>query len=552
MKKRLLVLLLGMSLSLSLQAGPSCLEVYSKKFDYNQTLVSMLASLPPDMQFEVAKQMQISKSFDLSQVGTTHLEAIFFEHIAKAHAENRFDQVVDQMIGQLSGLPQFQSRFANIPEAKKAELTSMLKAGLLGELQLRTFFGKELTTDIWSKIARSIEMKMGKFTQWLRLSVVQKLQRIASLTGTQVVGTKDMEFLIDGPMAFAKRDELVTNARKSIHVLTWSVYDDATGTKFADQMIEKKRQGVDVKIIVDALTAQKSGHNQQLGRMIQNGIEVVFSRNPKLFLSGQHRKAMIIDGTDVVAGGMNYGDVYSHLAGTDKWRDTDVHFTGSLVGKTHNLFVNEWNEQIKFHGLPFQKMEKNKIKVGRDESPAVLLNSSPADYKTSGSPIIRSLLALIKGSHKEIIIENAYMISSPILEKELQKAIARGVKVTIITNSSKSVDEPVVSNPILASALRLKKLGAHIVLKNGSTLHSKVALFDGEISFVTSYNLHPRSELIEDEMAYISADYKAAQQLRTALMNDIKVNRQVVDDSEIVLSEDALTLFFNRLLYNQL
>jgi len=35
-------------------------------------------------------------------------------------------------------------------------------------------------------------------------------------------------------------------------------------------------------------------------------------------------------------------------------------------------------------------------------------------------------------------------------------------------------------------------------------------------------------------------------------MNDIKVNRQVVDDSEIVLSEDALTLFFNRLLYNQL
>ncbi|OYZ23215.1 MAG: hypothetical protein B7Y39_06150, partial [Bdellovibrio sp. 28-41-41] len=70
-------------------------------------------------------------------------------------------------------------------------------------------------------------------------------------------------------------------------------------------------------------------------------------------------------------------------------------------------------------------MEKIKIKVGRDESPAVLLNSSPGDYKTSGSSIIRSLLALIKGSHTEIIIENAYMISSPILEKELQKAIAR-------------------------------------------------------------------------------------------------------------------------------
>lgn len=153
-----------------------------------------MMSLPPEMQMEMAKQLEISKTSDLSQVGTTHLETMFFEYIAKAQAENRFDQVADQLINQISSLPQFQSRFASIPEAKKAELTGMLRAGLLGELQLRKLFGKELSTDIWSTIARNIKLKMDNFTHWLQINVIQKNQKIASLPGTQVVGTSSMEF----------------------------------------------------------------------------------------------------------------------------------------------------------------------------------------------------------------------------------------------------------------------------------------------------------------------------------------------------------------------
>lgn len=234
---------------------------------------------------------------------------------------------------------------------------------------------------------------------------------------------------------------------------------------------------------------------------------------------------------------MNYGDVY---------------FTGSLAGKTQNLFATEWNEQVKFQKLPLNRMEKVVAQYKKGETKALMLNSSPADFKTSGSPILRALLALIKSSKKEIIIENAYVITNPTIELALQKAIARGVKVTIITNSNKSVDEPVVSDPILASTLRLKKIGANIVLKAGDTLHSKVALFDGEVSVVTSYNLHPRSELLEDEMAYIFVGAPEANGLRVAIQNDIKNNIQVKDDSEITLASEELMMFINRLFYNQL
>lgn len=533
-------------------AQSQCVGFYSSKVDYQNVLAKIMMSLSPEMQKEVLTQLNVVNSKDLSQQSTTKLENMFFEYFAKAQKENRFDQVFNEMVKVLFAQPQVQSRIGNIPEEKKQELIQTLKMGLLGEMQLRQFFGKNFLNDIWGEIKKRITLKMDDFTQWTQLTLNQKINKIAELTGSEVAGVKEVEYLINGPESFAKRDLLISNAKKTIHVLTWSVYDDATGIKFADQMIEKKKQGIDVKIMVDALTAMKSGHNQQLARMQQNGIEVIYSRNPGLMLSGQHRKAMIIDGEQVIAGGMNFGDVYSHLAGDVKWRDTDVYFSGTLGHQTENMFVSSWNEQIRFQNLQLPRLEKIEVQASRNETEALLLNSKPVVQKTSGSPIFRSLLALIKGAKKEIIIENAYIISNPLLEEVIAKAIKRGVKVTILTNSSQSVDEPVVSNPILASALRMKQLGAQIVLKKGDTLHSKVAIFDNEISMIMSYNIHPRSELIEEEMAYLVTDQKANLKLRSALQNDIDSNQQIKEDGEIKLSEDFLSKFINRLLYNQL
>lgn len=529
-----------------------CLSYYQVQLDYKNLLAQVMMSMSPEMQKEVLTQIDIMNNKDLSQQSTTKLESMFFDYFAKAQKENRFDEVFNQMVQMLLSQPQLKSRLGNIPENKKQELLETFKMGLLGEMQLRQYYGKSFVNDIWGEIKRRVILKMDDFTQWIQLNASQKLQKIAELTGSTKAGVKEVEYLINGPESFAKRDQLIENAKKTIHVLTWSVYDDATGIKFADQMIAKKKQGLDVKIIVDALTAMKSGHNQQLIRMQQNGIEVIYSRNPGLMLSGQHRKAMIVDGEHVIAGGMNFGDVYSHLAGNIKWRDTDIYFSGSLAHETENMFVTSWNEQIKVQQLSFSHLEKIEVIPSRNETEAVLLNSKPVSQKTSGSPIFRSLLALIKGAKKEIIIENAYIISNPLLEETLAKAAKRGVKVTILTNSNESVDEPVVSNPILASALRLKKLGAQIVLKKGDTLHSKVALFDDEISMIMSYNIHPRSELIEEEMAYLISDVKANAKLKSALQNDIVTNTQIKEDSEIKLSDDYLSKFINRLLYNQL
>lgn len=54
----------------------------------------------------------------------------------------------------------------------------------------------------------------------------------------------------------------------------------------------------------------------------------------------------------------------------------------------------------------------------------------------------------------------------------------------------------------------LAQMGTEVYLKQGHTLHSKLAIFDDQHTMVMSYNLHPRSGRIEEEMALLTKDRK--------------------------------------------
>ena len=55
-----------------------------------------------------------------------------------------------------------------------------------------------------------------------------------------------------------------------------------------------------------------------------------------------HEKFLVVDGTEAVLGGMNWGTKYA-LGGTDDrwWRDTDVHLTGPVVADVQRRFLQD-------------------------------------------------------------------------------------------------------------------------------------------------------------------------------------------------------------------
>ena len=91
-------------------------------------------------------------------------------------------------------------------------------------------------------------------------------------------------------------------------------------------------------------------------------------------------------------------------------------------------------------------------------------------------------------------------------------------------------------------------------MKIGDTLHSKFLVIDENFSMVMSYNLHPRSERIEGEMAIASFDKKLAQDLTATFADDISATKatKVNNASEIVLPPAGSTMIVLRLFFDPL
>lgn len=412
------------------------------------------------------------------------------------------------------------------------------------------------------------DSKKNSYLEWSQLSekMLAKLdgstsENLLQFSASRWLKTEKAEFLIDGPASFAKREILMSQAQSSINILTWSVYDDLTGTELADQLIALKNQNkkLKIRIIIDGQVARGAGRNAQLARMQNSGVEVVHWINPENTYMGQHRKMIIVDNKHLIAGGLNYGDVYSHKNPDPKisrWRDTDIYLQGAGAEEGNQLFTRIWNQQLgQQKDLKYSKMRPSNQRSGQDKAgiEVSIIDHEPNSF-SEGSNIMMTILKSIRSAKSTIDIQNAYIILFPALKTELQNAIKRNVRVRILTNSSQSVDEPIVSIPILRSVLEFVKMGAEVYVKKGATLHSKLIVVDSELSMIMSYNLHPRSERIEGEMAIAVKDPRFAAGLEDVFDADIsEANaQQIRQESDLVLPSSPVAIPTLRVFFDML
>jgi putative cardiolipin synthase len=130
------------------------------------------------------------------------------------------------------------------------------------------------------------------------------------------------------------------------------------------------------------------------------------------------------------------------------------------------------------------------------------------------------LLELINGAKKSIVLTSPYMIPLTDMLEALKRASARGVAITIITNSTASSDSmwtQVVFNqewPELMKALPGSKL---YLANTHETLHSKVYTFDDDIVVVGSYNFDGQGGSMNAEDVVIARSKALAAFVKTDL-----------------------------------
>lgn len=445
--------------------------------------------------------------------------------------------------------PAAQSKLEGIdPKLIEVMLPQLTKA-IRDQLQLFGMIGEPKPLKTWNEIAKNFETNLTKYNSLLKNSRVRTVEAIkeALLTtyGVEFKNAEYSELLIDGPASFKNKADIIDSARKSIHIYSWSIYDDFTGRLFADKLIQKASQGIPVRIIVDGNVSKKPKHNK-IVKELKNSknielIEQVIPQNP---LFGMHRKAVIVDGEKMNAGGTNFGDYYSWMNNSKlKWRDTDIYLKGDVVVSADRDFVANFNTLS----------GKNIKSVGKYTNSQVRAkNHAFVSQKAGESNVYEVNLALMEAAEHRIEISNAYVIFTPAFKAVIERAIKRGVEVIVHTNSNKSVDEPVVSVPILKTAKELKQMGAKVYLKEGDTLHSKYMVIDNSIGVITSLNLHPRSIRIEAEDAIISTDAFIVSRMSRMFKMDMDTATEIKDANEIQVPYNIPAILGLRVFFDQL
>jgi cardiolipin synthase len=361
------------------------------------------------------------------------------------------------------------------------------------------------------------------------------------LVGTPLVVGNKVTLLQDGPATYQAMFDAIRSAKDHVNVESYIIEDSEVGQHFAQLLLQKQAQGVQVNIIYDSV-GTLSTSRAFFDKLKQAGIAVL-EFNPINPLAAKkswapnhrdHRKLMIVDGRIAFLGGINISSVYSSgsfrkqsendTGNTESgWRDTDIEIEGPVVADFQKLFLSTWQKQ-KGTTLAARDYLPKLAPQGKDIVRAI--GSTPDD---SYSAIYLTLISAISNAEKQISITNAYFVPDPQLIKALLDAAKRGVDVSLILPGTS--DSPPAFYAGRSHYEELLKGGVKIYERRGATLHAKTAVIDGVWVCVGSSNLDWRSALDNDEVNAVILGREFAQQMQAAYAKDIAASNQIMLDS---------------------
>lgn len=161
--------------------------------------------------------------------------------------------------------------------------------------------------------------------------------------GNKVVALADKD-------VFLAKKKLIRSARESILMSSLVFVCDKSTREITNLLIQKHREGVDVKIIADGMIGKILGHRDCLKMMKQAGIEVVETKDffKHKLKAIYHTKTLVTDFNEAIAGGHNMIDADNLSRSTDfNNRDVDLYVKGPMVTDIAKQFVENWNYQTK-------------------------------------------------------------------------------------------------------------------------------------------------------------------------------------------------------------
>lgn len=358
-----------------------------------------------------------------------------------------------------------------------------------------------------------------------------------ALAGNPLTAGNAALLLQDGPATYEAMFAAIGGARDHINMETYILEDDEVGRKFADALIDKQKQGVQVNLIHDGVGTFGTPR-EFFTRLKDAGINVLEFNpvNPLTAKAGwdvnqrDHRKILIVDGATAFLGGINISGVYSggsasrpgknsNKAKDLPWRDTDLQLRGPVVADLQKYFIDTWEHQ---KGEPLAQRNYYPSVDAQGKEIVRAIASAPED---PFSLIYATFISAINSAESEILLTNAYFVPDPQLMDALIGAVARGVDVKMILPSA--TDSWLVFHAGRAHYEPLLRAGIKLFERKDVLLHSKTALIDGVWSTVGSTNLDWRSFLHNQEVNAVILGPDFGERIRASFEKDLAASKPI-------------------------
>ena len=303
-----------------------------------------------------------------------------------------------------------------------------------------------------------------------------------------------------GKEFFSLAEQLINQAKSSIHFQTYIFDEDETGNFITEALINAAKRNVDVWLLADGFASQGLS-KVYIDKLQQAGIHFRFFEpllKSEHFYFGRrlHQKVIVVDAMKAIVGSMNISNRYNDLSGSKAWCDYAIYAEGEVCADLYKGCCRLWTKKRSFN------FKSPSLKGGGlasiPEKEYCMVRVRRNDWVKRKNEIASSYSHMFRTAQKSISIVCSYFLPGKTIQTQLKRAVRRGVKVKVVLAGLSDVKSAKWAERYLYRWMLRHKI--EVYEYQPTVLHAKMAVADGQLFTIGSYNLNGLSHYASIEL----------------------------------------------------
>lgn len=367
--------------------------------------------------------------------------------------------------------------------------------------------------------------------EWTEKSVKNDCEYLMRAGGFSAYKNTSSKYFSSGYLFFEDLIEKIKSAKEFIFIEFFIIADGNLLSRVLDVLIEKAKQGVEVRVIYDDMGSKRVLSKKTKKRFILSGIKLLaFNKVLPIISVGlnyrDHRKIVVIDGQTAYTGGCNLADEYvneKRLHGY--WKDAGIRIQGRATNTFTLAFLRQWEfltKQKEDYSVYLLKAK------AQDGDGIIVPYVDGLDYEQNvGKGVYESI---ISGATERIYIMTPYFIVDDTLANLLKLKAMSGVDVRLVLPEIS--DKKLVYGVTRNNAEKLIDYGVKVYCMKNSFVHSKVVLTENS-AIVGSINMDLRSFYQQFESAVYISDKTVMQEIKADFEQTIENSKMLSEKNKL-------------------